>query len=238
MPLYSSMLSVRLVLDIAVVSSCGWVESIKAKGAMPDDDLDVASLDEVREAIEQLTTEDLLRLRSFASWRMRGLGNLARGKGRKDLLQEAMVATLNTSRRKWRKGMVDFPYHLCKTMESISNGWGRRKDFGEKLETDLYPADPDQEVEDLLGSLEPTLPDQERQAIARQDLDLLRQSIADDPIATEVLSGMQEDLTGSDIKEILSISETELQSARRKIRRHAQALAQPRRDSARPKRKE
>jgi hypothetical protein len=165
---------------------------------------------------------------------MRGLGGLARGRGHEDLLQEAIVATLDPSRRRWRKQTVGLVHHLVRTMESISNGWGRKLDFTEeKSETDLWPTDPDEEVEDLIGDLGHVPDRQERQTIAKQDLERLKESLVGDTTALEVLSGMQEDLTGPDIKDILGISETDFQSAKRKVRRHAQSLLQP--SSLRPR---
>lgn len=191
---------------------------------MSVDDSEAANLDEVRQAIEQLTTADALRLKKFAYWRMRSLGSVARGRDHEDLLAEAVAATLDSSRRTWRKGAVDFVRHLRMTMQSISDGWRDRKDFSQILEAELYPADPDEMVEDPLGAAVPTPATQEDELIAREALEALDQALAGDATAKDVLSGMRGDMTGPEIKEALGISETELQSARRKITRHAAAL--------------
>lgn len=198
-------------------------------------DDDFATVEEVREAIERLTDADLLRLRKFARWRMSSLGALIRGRDHGDLLEEAIAATLEPGRRAWRKGTVDFLYHLRMTMQSISDGWKTRKDADQILETEMHPADPDEHLEDPLGTAAvgaaearedgSRKDDQENRLISNQALDSLRQAVADDAVASEVFDGMCAGLNGPDIKEILGLSEGELQSARRKITRHAASLA-------------
>jgi len=198
------------------------------------DDPDVASLDDVREAIERLTTADLLRLQSFARWRMGALGLLARGRDSTDLLQEALAATLDPARRTWRKGTVDFPYHLRMAIQSISDGWKTRRDFTETLGPDLYrldPTEPSEATEDPLGTAaaagRPVREEEDvrvREVLAGEAIDALEKAIADDATAAQVLGGMRAGMPGPDIKEALDISETELQTARRKIARHAKSL--------------
>jgi hypothetical protein len=91
----------------------------KASRRIPEEK--AATLDEVRAAIENLMPEQLLRLKKYARQRIRGLGRASMGRDHKDLLQEAITATLDPDRRRWNKGAVDFVGHLIGAMRSIAD---------------------------------------------------------------------------------------------------------------------
>ena len=54
---------------------------------------------EIGEAIAQLSDSELLRLRKFARFRVRGIGLAAEGVSAEDVLQEAVTLTLSDERR-------------------------------------------------------------------------------------------------------------------------------------------
>jgi DNA-directed RNA polymerase specialized sigma24 family protein len=83
------------------------------------------------EAISSLSGADYTTLRSFAAWRMRKLGvAIVRGKTAEDLLQEALVATLE-GRRAWREG-ITMVKHLSAVMYSVAGHWRKRGDASEE----------------------------------------------------------------------------------------------------------
>src|SRR5579864_8087594 len=93
---------------------------------------------EIHRAIKALTPGELLKLKHFAVFRMRGLGRAASGRTCEDLLSEARLAFLegaasNGSGRNLKAGMA-LVIQLIGAMRSISSHW--KRDFDEK-EPDL-----------------------------------------------------------------------------------------------------
>src|SRR5579859_2819765 len=68
------------------------------------------SLEETRQAIQELTNPELLRLKRFARWRLRSLGRKSLGRNEHDLLYEAVTSTV-AGKRTWRQG-IDLCRHL------------------------------------------------------------------------------------------------------------------------------
>ncbi|HEY3569915.1 MAG TPA: hypothetical protein VGP73_18420 [Thermoanaerobaculia bacterium] len=194
---------------------------------MKADEKEAASPDEISHAIAGLTVTDLQKLKGFAYFRMAALGGLSRGRNYEDLLEEAMTATLD-GRRTWRKGSVTFVNHLMAVMRSTSDNWATKEDQREVAEVELYGASQDEdEADDLLGAIKPTIADQDTQLIEKEALEALEASVSDDPVAREVLSALQLGLKGQELKEALEITEDQLRAAMRKLDRRTQAL-QPR----------
>jgi hypothetical protein len=194
---------------------------------MKADEKEAASPDEISHAIAGLTVTDLQKLKGFAHFRMAALGGLSRGRNYEDLLEEAMTATLD-GRRTWRKRSVMFVNHLMAVMRSTSDNWATREDQQEVAEVELYGASQDEdEADDLLGAVKPTIADQDTQLIEKEALEALEASVSDDPVAREVLSALQLGLKGLELKEALRITEDQLRAAMRKLDRRTQAL-QPR----------
>jgi len=91
--------------------------------------------DAVEQAILELSESDLLRLKHFAMWRIRGLGRKARGRTHEDLLGEAITSILS-GRRPCRKS-IKFYVHLEGCIRSISNGWAQKNDIDLWFDTEL-----------------------------------------------------------------------------------------------------
>lgn len=80
----------------------------------------VASPDDCRQALRNLSDEEVRTLHAYASFKMsriRGRVSYADGI---DLLQEAISRTLDGLRR-WKPAKIDFPTHLKGTVRSIAN---------------------------------------------------------------------------------------------------------------------
>jgi DNA-directed RNA polymerase specialized sigma24 family protein len=194
---------------------------------MKADEKEVASPDEISQAIAGLTAVELQRIQKFARFRMAALGRLSRGRDYEDLLDEAMAATLD-GRRTWRKGSVSFENHLKAVMRSTSDNWATREDQREVVEAELYGvAQEEDEADDLLGAVKPTGAGQELHLIEQEAMEALEAAVSDDPVACEVLSAWQLGLKGQELKDTLGINEEQLRAGKKKIDRRAQAL-QPR----------
>lgn len=74
-----------------------------------------------RRAIDALTTADIRKLRRYATLRMSAYRGMIFNSDADELLDEAIVRTLE-QKRKWNYEHVDFVTHLLGCMRSIANG--------------------------------------------------------------------------------------------------------------------
>jgi DNA-directed RNA polymerase specialized sigma24 family protein len=175
-----------------------------------------ASLETVRAAIEGLTEADRLRLAAFAAWRVRGLGRRACGRTHEDLLNEAVVATLDGT-RSWNHDRVDFMGYLIGAMRSISDNWGRRfKEAEPVLEADLGRDDASQSVLDRAPAVRLS---PEEEVEVKQQQEAVRRLFADDPIVTLIILEIEEGAKFSEIREKHGLAENELLAALKRARR-------------------
>ena len=163
-------------------------------------------------ALELVTEMDLLRLKSIARLYARGLPPDVSWD---DLLQEAITRVL-TGKRIQPEGIAMVAF-LGGVMRSL------RADHIRRARQGVDRNDPrwlDQSREDLfdLALLDPTS-DPERALIAVEELDKIRQLFADDAIALLILDGLAEGLAAEQIRARHSISRTDYDSARKRMRR-------------------
>jgi hypothetical protein len=183
-----------------------------------------ASRDEVVRAIDALTHAELLMLKHFAIWRVRGLGRASCGRTWEDLLGEAKVSTWegaanNGKGRRWNKD-VDFVTHLTGAMRSISSHW--KRDFSEDeahLESEVMT----QSDEDVwISPLDNAMSDdasQEQYLLAREVLHGFSNRYPTDFAAIQVLAGLCKGLTASEIMEKSELTKSDYQQAVKRIRR-------------------
>lgn len=167
-----------------------------------------------------------MKLESSAKWRIRGLGRRAAGRTEGDLLGEAVTATLSGERR-WNKTKVSLVGHLLGVMRSISSHWRRDFDPDEEptLESDLATTTGDGGVLrrfDLVPSAEPSA---DRVLEAKERVEAIEQAFADDPVVSLILEGMREGMSPADVRSELSLSQTEYETAMKRLRRKAAAVA-------------
>ncbi|MDQ6759601.1 MAG: hypothetical protein M3Z32_07020 [Acidobacteriota bacterium] len=91
--------------------------------------------DRVEQAILALSQPELLRLKKYAVWRIRGLGRKARGRNHEDLLNEA-VTSIVEGIRPWRRSIL-FYVHLRGCIRSISNAWSQKNDVDLWFESEI-----------------------------------------------------------------------------------------------------
>lgn len=178
-----------------------------------------ASQAEILAALEALEPPDLLRLRSYARYRVRGLGWCARGRSHEDLLSEAFTATLAGTRR-WNKSAVDFVGHLCGVMRSVSSHWAETKEARA-----LEPADGA-----FVDHVEASAPDAERELAARQEVERIVRHFEEDPLVLAIIDGFRKGLKGPEVQANLGIDQTEFETAVRRLRRGVEKLARAEED--------
>jgi CheY-like chemotaxis protein len=184
---------------------------------------------EVDRAIKALTPSELLRLRQFADFRVRGLGRAARGRTGEDLLGEALLRTLIGAEaaqkgRHWNKN-VGFVWHLTGAMQSISSYWKRQFDAAiQRKETEAYltPALPIHDAEGQehspLDNLVSGDTAADQRLIEKVEEDRVLTIFKDDPKATEVLHGLLDGLKKNEIKSKYGFDEKQYAAAVKRIR--------------------
>jgi DNA-directed RNA polymerase specialized sigma24 family protein len=171
-----------------------------------------ATAQEIRAAIESLTRDDLLRLRQFAVWRMRGLGRNGGGRDHEDLIQEAVVRTVAGDRR-WNQRAVTLAAHLVGAMRSISNHWATEVSVraGEGL--------PDSAGVALIEQLASAAIDPETELAAKQEIKAIEKLLAGDAAAVRVLDCIRRGLSGPETQLATGYSRTEYETVMKRIRR-------------------
>lgn len=178
---------------------------------------------EVDRAIEALTSSELLRLRLFADFRVRGLGRAARGRTGEDLLGEALLRTLIGTEaigkgRHWNKD-VDFVRHLSGAMRSISTCWKRQ--FEEKetyLMSELLILDAEGQTHSLLDNVASGHTQADQHLIAQEEEYRVLTRFKGDPHATQVLQGLLDGLKKSEIISRWGFDEKKYTAAVKRIR--------------------
>lgn len=158
----------------------------------------------LEKAVATRLVEDMNLLRLKANARL-----LARGLAPEvywwDLLQEAFARVLNGTRH--RPPDVPIDIFMTGVMRSIRAEYLRRKS---QLNAALSRRGA--ELTDLV-------PDPERAVLAQEELESIGQLFADDPVATHIITGLGDGLSAEEIRTKYGLSNTEYDSARKRIRR-------------------
>jgi hypothetical protein len=192
------------------------------KGArrVPDDV--AATRQEVDRAVEALARPQLLKLNSFAGWRIRGLGRASLRRGADDLLAEAITSTLegaegNGHGRRWNK-RVDFAKHLVEAMRSISDHWRQQFDENEAhLESELITANAEGDESSPLDDVASDRPSPDRTLGAKEEVGHLLKMFQGDDEAILVIEGWVEGMSGPEIME-LGLTKQQYEAAVKRIR--------------------
>jgi hypothetical protein len=182
-----------------------------------------ATEEEIEAAIEALTDDELRRLRQYARSRIDALRRRALGKDHTDLLQQAITDTLSKERR-WNKEAVDFPGHLTGAMRSIVWKWRKQFNADEPyLESEVVRTTPEgKEINPMLNATSPAL-DARRVEAARAELEHVEKLVAGRDLASLLVAGMCDKMTGPEIKEEFGISQKQLETEMRWVRRTLRA---------------
>ncbi|HJS90451.1 MAG TPA: hypothetical protein VJ738_10845 [Steroidobacteraceae bacterium] len=161
-------------------------------------------------ALELIGRMDLLRLKAIARVYARGLPPEVTWE---DLFQEALTRVIAGSRRP-REGvpMVAFVAGILRSLRAEHWRRASRKSGG----NDALRLD--HAHDDSLALSDPAA-GPERTLSARQELLAIRRLFADDPAAAAIIEGLGEGLSAADIRRSSRLTETEYDSARKRIRR-------------------
>jgi gas vesicle protein len=190
-----------------------------------------ASFDEITDAVNSLTPVQLKRLEKYAKWRIAGLGRKKTGRSWEDLFQEAIKSFCSEDGRRWNKEKVDFVKALTEAMRSISDSWKRSFDENEHyLESELTTTSlSGQKVNPLLAipaqtpSPETRLEVGEEAEAARQKVEIIEALVAKRELASLIIAGMKEEMSGTEIRQLLEISKTQYETEMTWIRRTVRA---------------
>lgn len=159
-----------------------------------------------------LATElELLRLKTLARWYARGLPPDVTWE---DLLQEALTRIL-TGKRQVPEGVAIVAF-VAGIMRSLrSEHWQRVKRMPAR---DLLRASRREGGAQHTELVDP-LPGPERALIAQQELAAIRKLFADDAAALAIINGLAQGLTTEEIRLAAGLSDTDYDSARKRMRR-------------------
>ncbi len=167
----------------------------------------VATRDEIDQAIEALTPAQLVKLKKYAGWRIRGLGRAGLGRDGDVLLQDALTSTIvgaegSGEGRRWNK-KVDFVKHLAEAMRSISDHWKTQFDEDEPhLESEVTTVNADGEEYSPLEAAVSQDPTAERALLAKGVVRQIFELFHGDDEAILVLQGWVEGMSGPEIMDL------------------------------------
>ena len=200
------LMHIPLLVDFSNFQLCGLLEKI-----------------EVERAIAALTGSELLRLRQYAEFRIRGLGRTARGRTWEDLLGDALLRTLigaeDTHKgRHWNKD-VDFVRHLIGAMQSISSCWRRKfQEIEPHLMSELLIHDAEGQEQSPVDHVASANAAADERLIEKNEEDRVLTLFKDDPQATQVLHGLLDGLRKNEIMPRCGLTEKEYLAVVKRIR--------------------
>lgn len=209
--------------------------------ALPQPPPKVATAEDISRAIDALNPHDLVRLAAYAQNRVATVGpRAANGRGRDDLLQEAVTRLLD-GRRHWYPDNVDIVKYLIRVMESIASEWAshrkRNKSSPEyaALESEWTKNDEAGNLVSPFDGIGTGSLNVEEQAIV-EDMEAERNELADeieaanagDEAASMVILHFQSDMNGPAIQQVLGWTEQEYRTTVRRIQRRAQKILERR----------
>lgn len=184
----------------------------------------------IEEAVSEMTHADVARMRKKALYYMRGTTE----QDAHALINEAIARTL-AGAREWR---ADLPFldHLSGAMKSIAHGMRNLKQNRfEILATDLVSAD-DESGEEFFVAASGQAPGVDEQLIDRleresfeADIDEVKEHFKGNDHVELVLASIEDGIPPRVLQAEFNITKTEYESARKKLRRRADALFRGRR---------
>lgn len=194
----------------------------------------VASPDEVRDALRNLSEPAHRRLGKAAQAFLRLYPELARQCEPKELVNMAVESALKPNGRKWPMHRVDIVKFLAEAMRSIAFDEARKLRGGIRLvpETDLQPSGGHQPAGSVLESLSQPTPgpeelrlEMEKEAKAQAALAVLRaQLAAEDNEISRILELRLQDFSKAEIRAQLKLSDKAFWTADRRLTRRIEEL--------------
>jgi DNA-directed RNA polymerase specialized sigma24 family protein len=187
-----------------------------------EDPHEAASEAEVRSELNQLTSQDLRRLYSFAGGLVYSYRDFADGRSAQDLYQEAIERTLEPAGRNWYKNRVSFVVHLMGAMRSIASHWAEHYHNNPKevpiLSTDLKKPEDADDTSTPMENVPSGSPGIARIIDSRRALDRVFQLFEEDEEAFNVLVCLAEQKTGPETRRLLGLSQKRYHAVVERIR--------------------
>lgn len=196
-----------------------------------------ASFDEVLRAIDSLSEADNDRIEQYAINRIHRIGRAAAGRDHQDLLQDAVLRLIDGPRHWYPDEGLQFVECLIGTIRSLASAWAGHR--GRNVDSPLY-AGLDSELSlkndegrltspfEMIGNGAPSAEDavirNEENAESKRLADAIVESLADDEQATYVLMGLEDELSGPEIRAALTMTEPQYRTVTRRIQRRAQRI--------------
>lgn len=190
-----------------------------------------ATVDELTEAINGLTRIERKKLESSARYRIRGLGKMAARHDWRELVNETILAFYRPDGRRWKKDEVDLVRTLTEAMRSVAYNWKRSFDENEAmLESEMQTASESGRESFSLSNVpgghwdtQADLEAEEELEKTKEKLKKIEQLLLERELASLILLGMKDEMTGADIRKDLGISEREYETEMTWIRRKVRA---------------
>lgn len=196
-----------------------------------------ATSDEVLRAIDSLSDADNERIEQYAINRIHRIGRAAAGRDHQDLMQDAVLRLINGPRHWYPDDGLPFAECLIGAIRSLASAWaGHRK---RNADSPLY-AGLDSELSlkndeghltspfEVIGNGAPSAEEvairAEESAESKRLADAIVESFADDEPATYVLMGLEDELSGPEIRAALNMTEPQYRTVTRRIQRRAQKI--------------
>jgi DNA-directed RNA polymerase specialized sigma24 family protein len=160
-------------------------------------------------ALKLVTELELLRLKTLARWYARGLPPDVTWE---DLLQEAITRIL-VGTRQVPAGVATVAF-VAGIMRSLRSEHWRRFEKAGSGDRDRATRRSRRKTE-----LVDSAPGPERAVMAQQEILAIRSLFAQDPTALTILEGLSQGLTADEIRAAARLSETDYDSARKRMRR-------------------
>ena len=194
---------------------------------------EAASIQEVRHALQAMTTEELQRLDKYARYRVAQLGPSAVDEGGldettyKELLHQAVLSLLEGNRR-WKPDAVDLVHFLIGAMRSISSNWIAKHTRTEQpiLESSLIKSGDEKAARSPLDNTPSPDASPEKEAEALEEerrfeslIGQVESLFTDDDEAALVLTCWKEQMKGPEVKKDLGLNATQYNTIVRRIKR-------------------
>jgi len=183
-----------------------------------------ATKDEVDEAIQSLTQEELLKLRKVADLLVSRIKWVATPRDGRECVQEVLLSFFKGSSgetgRRWDKEDGDFVSCLFAAVKSTARNWWKHECLEWEIKRPYEILSPDEHgiQPSVLDQIESGVASVEDALIAREEKERIFKTFECDEIATNILRSWEKGMTQDEIMREYKLSEAELKAAVKRIR--------------------
>lgn len=189
---------------------------------------DLATPDELRQAIEDLSSEQLYKLNKAATYLLFGSEYQGPGELLNEAIMRAMSGAVGEKGRAWRKS-INFMAFLVTCMRGIANDSAKsyQQTRVKRIEELATEANSGEEVLAAKGHLHSSHEDaiiqleeiQERLSKAKADVEVIENHFANDSEVTWLIMGVKDGMGPHEVREVSEMTQTHYDTAKRRFRR-------------------